>query len=149
MRHKWLLGVTREDEVTECEKGKWDKEWREQKWEEGIIYRNSFLKNAESLEAKSCGPALFLLLFLPHPPHQDTQLVPTPLSWSPPNTYLCIQHNRTMQQRGCGVLLLHSYPVVSQSAVISSYRLITTNQIPVNSKKYLFKTKATDWRPCD
>lgn len=36
-------------------------------------------------------------------------------------TYAYTQHNRTMQQRGWDILLLHSYPVVSQLAVISSH----------------------------
>ncbi len=156
MRHQWLLRASREEAVMECTKGKGDKEWREQKWEEGIIYKNSSRKVLSHWKRKAAVRLSFsFCLLLTHKPHTKTH------SLSPPrrhrhhhNTYLrthTTPESDGAERRGWGILLLYSDPVWYRYRLLSSYRLIKNR--PVCSKQepqdiHLFKTAAADWKLC-
>ena len=81
MRNKGLFEGKRTERVMECEKGKGDNRWKEEedKWEEGIIYKNSSLK----LLSHWMGKAVDLLsfsscLFLTHKLYIKTQSLSPP-----------------------------------------------------------------------
>lgn len=125
MRHRWLLGACRLQRVMECEKGKGDKGWRKQKWEERIIYKNSSLKLLSHWKGKAADQLSFsFCLFLTHKPHTKTH------SLSPPHCKTHTYAHTSREEGGWGILLLHSYPVASPP--LSSCRFITTNQITEN-----------------
>lgn len=120
----------------ECEKGKGDKEWREQKWEERIIYKihlwNCWVTGRVKLQTSSLSPSV-----------SSSPTSPTPRHTACPHPTAAV-NDKHIQERGWGILLLHSHPVLP--ALLSSHKLIKTQKIWVNRKNiYSFTSQTADW----
>lgn len=115
MRREWLMQV-REDQVIGCEKGKGDKEWRQQKWEDGIIYQKiSSLKMLSHWKTKAADQLSFsFCLFLTATLRRTA--CPHPGATVTTKHALTHTHNpreQSMHRGGRGIVLLLSYSVVS------------------------------------
>lgn len=112
---------------------------------------NCWVTGRVKLQTSSLSLSVFSSPTSPTPRHTAC---PHPTATVTTKHALTHTHNpreRWVQGGGWGILFLHSYPVVSLLAVLSSYGLIKTKLIAVNRTKticFLKKTKAANWRPC-
>lgn len=122
----------------ECEKGKGDKEWREQKWEEGIIYKinlwNCWVTGRVKLQTSSLSPSVSSS---PTSPHTKTHSLSPPHPTATVTTKHSLPHTQSKRMMGAGKRMRHIVTLLLPCGIVidSAFVIRTHESKPDRSKQ--------------